>query len=94
MLQQFRLVGHIEGWSFLLLLFVAMPLKYAAGWPLGVRVVGMLHGLAFLVYVVALFRVAAEDEWPWRKWAAAFVASLVPFGFFVFDARVLKRAPS
>jgi integral membrane protein len=88
-LRQFRVVGHLEGVSFLLLLFVAMPLKYFAGWPLGVRVVGALHGLLFLAYLVALFRIASDQEWPLRRSAGAFIASILPFGFFVFDARVL-----
>ncbi len=90
-IRQFRWVGHLEGVSFLVLLFVAMPLKYLAGWPLGVRVVGMIHGILFLAYLALLFRVASENEWRWRDWIAGFVASIVPFGFFVFDQRVLAR---
>jgi integral membrane protein len=88
-LKQFRVVGHLEGISFLLLLFVAMPLKYMAGWPLGVRVVGALHGGLFIMYLVVLFRIASEEEWKLGRSVAAFVASVLPFGFFVFDARVL-----
>lgn len=88
-LQQFRLVGHLEGISFVVLLFVAMPLKYLAGWPLGVRVVGAVHGGLFLLYLVALMRIASDDGWPIRRSAGALLASIVPFGFFVFDGRVL-----
>lgn len=92
-LKLFRMIGHLEGLSFIVLLFVAMPLKYLAGWPLGVRVVGALHGALFLAFLVVLFRIASEEEWPLKRSAGAFVASLLPFGFFVFDARVLGAPP-
>lgn len=80
-----RLVGKLEGVSFLLLLFVAMPLKYALGFPLAVRVVGMAHGVLFLAFCYQLSQVASERDWPLAKSARAFVAALVPFGPFVLD---------
>jgi integral membrane protein len=89
-LKEFRWVAFTEGLSFVLLLFVAMPLKYWAGIPLAVRVVGMVHGLLFLAFLWTLFRVALERSWPSKRWLTAFVSSLVPFGTFVFD-RSLKR---
>ena len=54
-LKQFRWVAFLEGLSFVLLLFVAMPLKYWAGLPLAVRIVGMVHGLLFVLFIGALF---------------------------------------
>ena len=89
-LQQLRLVGFLEGMSFLLLLFVAMPLKYLAGAPLAVRIVGSLHGVLFLLFVVALYRAARKQRWPLGRAFLGFVASLVPFGTFVLD-RSLRR---
>lgn len=89
-LRQLRAVALLEGGSFLVLLLVAMPLKYAAGMPLAVRVVGMLHGVLFLLFLSALLRAATAHAWPARRSAAAFVASIVPFGTFVFD-RTLRR---
>jgi integral membrane protein len=89
-LRRFRLVAFLEGLSFVLLLFIAMPLKYWAGLPIAVRIVGGAHGLLFLLFVWALFAVALERSWPPRRWALAFFSSLVPFGTFVFD-RSLKR---
>ena len=53
-LRQLRLVAFLEGSSFLVLLFIAMPLKYLAGLPLAVRVAGSVHGLLFLVFLAAL----------------------------------------
>jgi integral membrane protein len=80
-----RIVAFLEGVSFLILLFIAMPLKYLAGQPLAVRVVGLIHGILFLVFLVALYRAARARQWPGRRSALAFVASLVPFGTFVLD---------
>jgi integral membrane protein len=89
-LKQLRWVALLEGVSFVLLLFVAMPLKYWAGLPLAVRVVGSVHGLLFVLFVFVLVRAAVERSWPARRWAVALLSSLVPFGTFVFD-RSLKR---
>ena len=74
----------------MLLLLIAMPLKYWAGIPIAVRIVGLIHGLLFVAFCGALFRVALERSWPMQRWALAFVSSLLPFGTFVFD-RSLKR---
>ena len=89
-LRIFRVIGFLEGMSFLLLLLVAMPLKYIFDLPLAVRITGSVHGLLFILFVAALFRVATKRSWPPRRSLAAFVASLVPFGTFVLD-RALKR---
>jgi integral membrane protein len=89
-LRQLRLVALLEGSSFLILLFVAMPLKYLAGMPLAVRVVGSIHGALFIAFVVVLYRAARAGRWPRRRSVAAFVASILPFGTFVFD-RSLRR---
>ncbi|HEY6080147.1 MAG TPA: DUF3817 domain-containing protein [Polyangiaceae bacterium] len=89
-LKHLRWVAFAEGVSFVLLLFVAMPLKYWAGMPLAVRVVGMAHGFLFIAFVWALFQAAVERSWPPKRWLAAFISSLLPFGTFVFD-RSLRR---
>ena len=89
-LSRLSVTGLLEGASFLLLLFVAMPLKYFAGEPLAVRAVGMAHGVLFLLYLLAVIPVALDHRWGWRKLALALLASLLPGGPFVFDAKVLK----
>jgi integral membrane protein len=89
-LKQFRWVAFCEGLSFVLLLFVAMPLKYWAGLPLAVRIVGSVHGLLFVAFLGALFRAALERDWPMRRWGLALLSSVIPFGTFVFD-RSLRR---
>ncbi|HEY0468293.1 MAG TPA: DUF3817 domain-containing protein [Polyangiaceae bacterium] len=85
-----RLYALLEGSSLLLLLFVAMPLKYLAGLPLAVRIVGGVHGLLFLLFVSALVRAASERGWPLRKSLLALAAAFVPGATFVLD-RALRR---
>jgi|SRR5687768_10968485 integral membrane protein len=89
-LRQFRIVALLEGWSYLALLFIAMPLKYAADLPLAVRVAGSVHGLLFLVFIATLFRATLERRWPIRRAVRGLLCSLIPFGAFVFD-RSLRR---
>jgi integral membrane protein len=84
-LGRLRVLGLCEGVSFLLLLGVAMPLKYWAGYPMAVRIVGWLHGLLFMGYCWTLFEVAVARGWPLGKIIKLFVAALVPFGPFVMD---------
>jgi integral membrane protein len=90
-LGRLRFIGFWEGVSFLLLLLVAMPLKYLAGWPDAVRVVGMAHGILFLLYVVAAIQAAVEYDWPWRKTLMVLAASVLPAGPFIVDAKLLKH---
>jgi integral membrane protein len=92
-LKQLRVVGYLEGVSFLLLLFVAMPVKYALDEPLLVRIVGAAHGALFLAYLYLLVRTAVERGWPASRAFVGFVASVVPFAVFFFD-RTLRSEVS
>jgi integral membrane protein len=84
-LGRLRAIGIIEGASFLLLLFVAMPLKYMVGMPQYVSVVGAIHGGLWIVYVASIIDVRRAIDWPWRRVMHALVASVVPFGPFVLE---------
>jgi integral membrane protein len=85
-----RAVGLLEGASFLVLLFIAMPLKYAAGMPLAVKLVGWAHGLLFVSYLLVLGHTASTLRWPAVRVGGAFIAALLPFGPFVLDARLRR----
>ena len=87
-LGRLRLIGFLEGVSLLVLLGIAMPLKYLAGQPTAVRYVGMAHGLLFVAYVLLLIVVAIERRWSFGKTALALVASVVPFGTFWAERRL------
>ena len=80
-----RAVGLLEGTSFLVLLFIALPLKYFGGMPLAVKLVGWAHGLLFMLYLLALGHTASSRQWSLLRVGAGFLASVVPFGPFVFD---------
>jgi len=86
-----RAAGMVEAVSFLLLVGVAMPLKYFAGMPLAVRFAGWTHGLLFLVFGMCLLVAQGERQWPLRWTAMIFVAALLPFGPFVIDRRLQKE---
>ena len=85
-----RLLGIAEGISFLLLLGVGMPLKYIAGLPLAVRVMGSLHGLLFVSFMIALSYASSKRDWAPQTSLSFLVASVLPFGFMMVDGR-LKR---
>lgn len=85
-----RLTAFLEGVSFLLLLGIAMPLKYVWGMPEWVRGVGMAHGWLFVAYVALVAYIRAADDWTHRKTALALVASVVPFGTFWADAKLFR----
>lgn len=84
------IIGWFEGISFLVLLGIAMPLKYFAGWPDAVRVVGMAHGILFVLYVFAALHAALEHDWTWKRTGLVLAASVLPAGPFIVDARILR----
>jgi integral membrane protein len=91
-LKRFRRTAIWEGVSFLLLLGIAMPIKYGLGNPIPVKVVGMTHGILFIAYVIFLIQAAMQYSWPFKKVCLAFVASIVPFGPFLFDRRLERES--
>jgi integral membrane protein len=86
-----RLTGMAEGVSFLLLLGVAMPLKYLAHMHLPVRIVGLVHGLLFIALCVILLTVMLSERWPLRRGALVFAAAFIPFGPFIIDDWLLRQ---
>lgn len=93
-LNRFRYVAIAEGISYIVLLGVAMPLKYAFDMPMAVKIVGWLHGILFIAYAIFGHLAASDQKWniPFRVWA--FGASLIPFGTFVLDWQLKKAAES
>ncbi len=80
-----------EGISFLVLLFIAMPLKYLAAMPMAVTVVGGLHGALFIVFAEFIYLVKKEYKKDLRWMLKAFIASILPFGTFVMDREWRKE---
>jgi len=83
-----RTIALAEGTSFLLLVGIAMPLKYFAGFPMAVSIVGLIHGLLFVVFGIALLNTMVRARWPILRGLVVFIAALLPFGPFVMDRRM------
>lgn len=90
-LQLLRKIGIAEGVSFLVLLLIAMPLKYIFDFPLAVKYVGWAHGLLFVSYVALAWFVKETYNWPLKKFLLAFVAAWLPSGTFVYDKQLKKE---
>lgn len=86
-----RLLAFVEGVSFLILLFVTMPLKYAFDMPGPNKVFGMVHGLLFVLYVLAVIQAKIERDWTIKKTLLALVASVIPFGTFWADVKLFRE---
>jgi integral membrane protein len=87
-----RKVAFMEGVSFLVLLGVAMPLKYVWGQPLAVRIFGLIHGILFVLFCAFLLYVTVKLRWPLGRAVALFFAALIPFGPWLMDKRMLQYA--
>ena len=82
---RFRKVAIAEGVSFLVLLLIAMPLKYAAGYPIAVQIAGSIHGALFIAFIYLAWEVKQDYKKDWLWFGKAFLASILPFGTFVMD---------
>ena len=89
-LKTLRVVGLLEGISFLLLLFIAMPVKYMLNNPILVKYVGMGHGVLFVAFLVVLLVVSHRMKWSLSMFLMGLAASILPFGTFVFDLKLKK----
>ncbi len=88
MIKNLRILGNLEGVSYLLLLGVAMPLKYFYDTPEAVKITGMAHGVLFIAYCILLAVCMRKFKWSLRFGAYLFVATLIPFGTFVTDRKL------
>lgn len=91
---RFRTVALIESLSFMFLLFIAMPLKYGADLPAFVKYGGWTHGLLFILYFFMLIDVYISDRWPIRQVLLAALASVLPFGYFIFEKYWRSKQPA
>lgn len=87
----FRKIAFAEGISFLVLLGIAMPLKYLADIPMAVTIVGGLHGLLFVSFMIFAYLVKEETNKSLGWMGKAFLASIIPFGTFYMDKEWKKE---
>ena len=81
----FRLVAFLEGLSYVLLLLVAVPIKYSSGEAFFVKMLGMPHGILFVLYIAIALVLRIDNQWIKNNFFAVFIASVIPFGTFVVD---------
>ena len=86
----FRIVSLLEGVSYLLLLFIATPIKYLQDNPEYVKMLGMPHGILFMFYVVIAFLIKKEMNWDNKTLGIVLLASILPFGTFYIDKKYLR----
>ena len=93
MINLYRKTAVIEGISYLILLFIAMPLKYFFNFPHAVKYFGWIHGVLFLVFIVFLIMAAIKYRWSLMRIALYLVASVVPIVPFVLDKKLAEEYP-
>jgi len=89
---RFRIVSFLEGLSYLILVFIAMPIKYIGGNPIPVKIAGMGHGVLFILFCIFLFEALKKCNWDKAIAVKYFIYSLIPFGFLAID-KSLKTQP-
>lgn len=90
-LGRFRFIAVLEGVSYLILLFISMPLKYFYNDPSAVTYTGWVHGILFMLYLATLTNVAGNEKWKFGKSFMAFLAALIPFATFYLDRKLHKE---
>ena len=86
----FRLIAFLEGLSYLLLLFIASPIKYTLGDPTYVKLLGIPHGLLFVAYIGFALYMSANKKWNLKTTVIILLASILPFGTFYIDKKYLR----
>jgi integral membrane protein len=87
-ISRLRMLGYFEAFSWVLLLFIAMPLKYFGGQPIMVKYVGWVHGILFILYSLHLILAMRLQSWSFGKLVTGGVAAFLPFGTLWFDKRI------
>ncbi len=86
----FRIVAFLEGVSYLLLLFIATPIKYFGDNETYVKMLGMPHGMLFIIYIILAFMLKKEQKWEGKTFWIVLIASIIPFGTFYIDKKYVK----
>lgn len=93
-IKQFKIISTLEALSFLILLGIAMPLKYIAKLEIGasmVSIVGMLHGILFIVYILCAYLMKQQLNWSFKTYLIVNLCSVLPFGPFYAERKYLKN---
>lgn len=91
MVSIFRLIALLEGISYILLLFIAVPIKYLGDDPQYVKLLGMPHGLLFVAYIVLAIWLRPDFKWNTKTFGIVLLASIIPFGTFYVEKKYFKK---
>lgn len=90
-LGRLRVIAWLEGWSLLLLMFVAMPVKYLMDVPEATQAIGMIHGILFVMFITATLVISIIQRWNLGRIFVVMASSFVPFGTFYVDRKILRK---
>ena len=90
-LSRLRFIGLLEGCTLVLLVAIAVPLRHLAGYPIATRIMGPVHGLVFILYLVTLIDCISAGAWTSREIARGAIACLIPFGTFLNDGLIKRK---
>jgi integral membrane protein len=88
-----RVIAFLEGCSLLLLLFIAMPVKYLMGIPEATQAIGMIHGILFVLFIAATLVISVLQKWNFGRIVMVMASSFLPFGTFYIDRKILSKLP-
>ena len=91
MIKTLRVISYLEGISYILLLFIAVPIKYYANDPSLVKLLGMPHGLLFVAFVILSLVNSKKYNWSFIKTVVVLISSIIPFGTFYVDYKYFKN---
>ena len=86
-----RKAGIAEGISFLVLLGIAMPLKYIFKLPMAVKICGWAHGILFVAFLFLAWEYKTDKNRSFKWFAIAFLAAIIPTGTFFFDKKLKEE---
>ena len=91
MVSTFRKIALLEGLSYIVLLFIGVPVKYLLNNDLIVKILGMPHGILFILYIIIAFIIKKRQQWSIKEFLIILIASLIPFGTFYVNNKYLKK---
>lgn len=86
-----RVIAFLEGCSLLLLVFVAMPIKYLLKIPDATQAIGLIHGILFIMFIAATIAIAILQKWTMNRVLMVMASSVLPFGTFYIDKKILRK---
>ena len=87
----FRIFALLEGVSYILLLFFATPYKYLNEDPQFVKMLGMPHGILFMLYIIFAYMLKGEQKWFNNNFKFVCLMAIVPFGTFYLERKLKKE---